>query len=83
MQEFYESANQRANTEFQSLSESLRASERTSETSTVRQRLPGEELDQAARLPDTESRTTTAGILSQESQPITLSDGGLEEVSIR
>ncbi len=77
MQELYESVNQRANTEFQSLSESLRASERTSETSTVRQRLPGEELDQAERLPDAGLRTTTTGIPSQLYQSVTSPQGGL------
>ena len=83
MQELYESANPRAKASFQSLSESVRPSEAKSSTSTVRQRLPGSTLDQAVRPPLAGSRTTTPGILSQESQPITLSDGGLEEVSIR
>jgi len=83
MQELYESANQRANAAFQSFSESLRASEATSSTSTVRQGSPRSALDQALSPPDEGLRTTATGTPSQESQPITLSDEGLEEVSTR
>jgi len=74
--------NQRSNAAFQSLSESARPSDATSLTSTVRQRLPGSALDQAVRPPLSGSRTITAGIPSQESQPITFSEGVFDELSI-
>ena len=82
MADLYEGANQASNREFQSLFESLRASSKTSSTSTVRQRLPGEELDQAVSPPSAGSRTTTTGIPSQESRSTTLSAGGERAVGI-
>jgi hypothetical protein len=82
MADLYEGANQASKREFQSLFDSLRASERTSETSTVRQDSPGSTLDQAERLPDAGLRTTTTGIPSQESRSTILSEGGERAVGI-
>ena len=48
----------------------------------MRQGSPGSTLDQAARLPDSGSRTTTTGIPSQESRSTTLSEGGERAVGI-
>lgn len=48
----------------------------------MRQRLPGEELDQAERLPDAGLRTTTTGIPSQERRSTILSEGGERAVGI-
>ena len=82
MADLYEGASQASNREFQSLFESLRASSKTSSTSTVRQRLPGEELDQAVSPPSAGSRTTTTGIPSQERRSTILSEGGERAVGI-
>jgi hypothetical protein len=74
--------NQRSNAEFQALESSLRPSESASRASTTRQGSPGSTLDQALSPPDEGVRVTTTGIPSQESQPITFSEGGFDELSI-
>jgi hypothetical protein len=76
MAALYAAANQRSNAAFQSLSERLRPSSSTTGQGTARQRLPGDELDQADIALSPGSRVTTTGIPSQSKRPTMLSEGG-------